>query len=146
MQMETIISLIIGITTAVAIFLIQEQRRRKLEVEAKRFRAEFKKLEERNRADAWHLYRTSYHLWAKIEKLKEKFDEIIGEKKDSDLILQYGSVGEIHGIVVVLSRDTIRLIKQSEVEFTDAKIQQWVEEKKIPNEYQKEQFTVLLRS
>lgn len=144
--METIISLIIGITTAVAIFLTQEQRRRKSEVEAKRFREEFEKLEERNRTDAWHLYQTSHHLWAKIEKLKEKFDEIIGEKKDSDLILQYGSVGEIYGIVVILSRDTIRLIKQSEVEFTDAKIQQWAEEKKIQNEYQKEQFTVLLRS
>ena len=64
--MDAIISLIIGITTAIAIFLIQEQRRRKSEAEVKRFRENFEKLKERNRADAWHLYRTSFRLWLKI--------------------------------------------------------------------------------
>lgn len=144
--MDAIISLIIGITTAIAIFLIQEQRRRKSEAEVKRFRENFEKLKERNRADAWHLYRTSFRLWLKIEILKKNFDELIGEKRDSDMVLHYGSIGEIYGIGVELSRDTIRLIKQSEAEFTGAKIQQWAEEKKIPNEYQKEQFKVLLRT
>jgi hypothetical protein len=132
----TIIFSIAGYALAVIILIYQEKLRRKSE-------AKFQNLEEKNRSDAWHLYQTSFNSWSKAEKLTKQLSSTISGLPANEISEH---AGEVYILSVELTREIIKLIKSTEQTFNEEKLNQWRKEGKIPNDYQLEQFRVLMKS
>lgn len=135
---------IIGVIASLLIFFIQESRRKKYESEAKLFREKFESLEERNRTDIWHLYRFSFRLFAKSDRLKTKLEDETNKNSNSDIAKHLGKIGDIHGGIREMCMDLIRLIKNTEPLFNEKTIEEWRKMNKIPTEYHKSLFLNLV--
>jgi hypothetical protein len=135
----TLLFTIAGWFLAVVIFIFQEVLRRKSE-------AKFHSLEERNRFEAWHLYRTSFNIWSKSEQIKTIIDNLSLTNSGSTSHDLSQKVGEGYSLSVELTREIIKLIKATEPIYDKEKLLKWKNEGKIPNDYQLELFTILMNS
>jgi hypothetical protein len=138
----SILSGVAGIILAIIIYYFQEKRRTAAEKETRLFQRRFTDLEERNRADAWHLYRTAFLIWAKLEQLKVDLDNSNYESNASGM---QSEIGTVYGLAIEHTREAIKLIKYSESDF-EKSIVLWRRQGKIPNDYQRDQFIIIAKS
>jgi hypothetical protein len=137
-----VIGIVLAIVFALGGYLLAIIIYKRQERSTKRYQDRLQSLEERNRADAWNLYRAGFSNWTRAETLLAKTDQLPEALSHEVSRL----IGGVHVSAIELTRQTIKLIKSTEPVFNEKTLAKWRAEGKIPTDFQLEQFKAIMKS